>query len=686
MILLLASVLLLPFQGEAARTVETLPAPVQEAVRDGHFALALEMLGLAAFEPGTRPGELEGQREVVLREARARFHEILAAGRRLEVRGRLYEALSYYEERAIDFPLLSEFAELGVRIEALRGRPSSASSTTDARRSDGSFRYELPETASPELLQRLDEGEELEKAGRFEDAARAYGAGLRLAADPLTVHILSGRVEDSHRRLWFLSAVADAVAEARERFREMDWGPWGRADLVAASPQGVELSREGTVEHRRWSDLPLEVIPRILARAQLDSTDRANAAVYLYGRGLEREADRLLAEIVQGDPGRKELVDAILSRHRSEEPPSYGYVWFRERWVSFREREEFRSAEEIDRKLALLDGADAASRRKAFEDLEAYGATARAPLLLGLETRRGVLWERLRKSGVLQALGRVREQRMDLDRRRSEALQLIFDDTRYFYPFRPPECAPEKAKEYPAVQAEVDRRVRAVRELWDSPEDAALSGKARQLLGELQEVQGFLERLGSRSPLPDPGSGFIMGLDAAEEAVGVRSFFWSRRERAEVGEYNRRVLAFNALVETSCSDEEKRQVFLTNQYRVMMGRRALAINERLQRAARGHSKEMESLGYFSHFSPTPARRTPFDRMKLEGYGRGVGENIASGSGAEGVHEGWTHSSGHHRNLLNPFHREMGSGQQGSLWTQNFGQDREFEENATWTKN
>ena len=36
-------------------------------------------------------------------------------------------------------------------------------------------------------------------------------------------------------------------------------------------------------------------------------------------------------------------------------------------------------------------------------------------------------------------------------------------------------------------------------------------------------------------------------------------------------------------------------------------------------AAKGHAKEMSQLGYFSHFSPTPGRRTPFDRMKLAGY-------------------------------------------------------------------
>ena len=39
---------------------------------------------------------------------------------------------------------------------------------------------------------------------------------------------------------------------------------------------------------------------------------------------------------------------------------------------------------------------------------------------------------------------------------------------------------------------------------------------------------------------------------------------------------------------------------------------------------------------------------------------------------EGSHQGWCHSSGHHRNLLMPQWTEMGTGHHGAFMTQNFG--------------
>ena len=107
---------------------------------------------------------------------------------------------------------------------------------------------------------------------------------------------------------------------------------------------------------------------------------------------------------------------------------------------------------------------------------------------------------------------------------------------------------------------------------------------------------------------------------------------------------------------------------------MLMRRRAVVIDDRLVRTARGHCEEMQRLGYFGHFSPNPARRTPDMRAKIEGYtGSAVSENCHRGSGSpQGAHNGWAHSSGHHRNLLMPGHREMASAVTSGYWTQNFG--------------
>src|SRR5690606_4442556 len=111
---------------------------------------------------------------------------------------------------------------------------------------------------------------------------------------------------------------------------------------------------------------------------------------------------------------------------------------------------------------------------------------------------------------------------------------------------------------------------------------------------------------------------------------------------------------------------------ITNEYRMMFGHRPLAAVKTACEGSQGHADEMSRLGYFSHMSPVTGRRTPHDRMRLAGYMFGVSENIAMTSGALGAHNAWCTSSGHHRNLLMPSHREIGIGANGRYWVQNFG--------------
>jgi uncharacterized protein YkwD len=125
---------------------------------------------------------------------------------------------------------------------------------------------------------------------------------------------------------------------------------------------------------------------------------------------------------------------------------------------------------------------------------------------------------------------------------------------------------------------------------------------------------------------------------------------------------------------------EQEQVRITNRYRRLMGRRAVAWNPRIQVAAQGHSEYMANTGDFGHFEQgDPTRRSPFDRMKLAGYPRGVSENCAMvGGDPQAAHDGWLHSSGHHRNILMAAHREMASANASNYWTQNFGADTSFQ--------
>ena len=116
---------------------------------------------------------------------------------------------------------------------------------------------------------------------------------------------------------------------------------------------------------------------------------------------------------------------------------------------------------------------------------------------------------------------------------------------------------------------------------------------------------------------------------------------------------------------------------LVNRERKIAGLNPLDNDDRLTRAARGHSEDMAQQNYFSHTSLDG--RSPGDRIKAEGYsGFTYGENIAAGySTPVAVMNAWMNSPGHRANILNPSFCDIGVGHAtgGSFrdyWTQNFG--------------
>ncbi|MCB9524231.1 MAG: CAP domain-containing protein [Myxococcales bacterium] len=106
---------------------------------------------------------------------------------------------------------------------------------------------------------------------------------------------------------------------------------------------------------------------------------------------------------------------------------------------------------------------------------------------------------------------------------------------------------------------------------------------------------------------------------------------------------------------------------------------ALTMNHTLRLAARLHSQDMATRGYFDHV--TPDGRDPFDRMHDIGFmgAQPWGENLAAGSPtAQAAVDGLMNSPGHCRNIMNAEYRVVGLGyaygeanMYGHLWTQKF---------------
>ena len=127
--------------------------------------------------------------------------------------------------------------------------------------------------------------------------------------------------------------------------------------------------------------------------------------------------------------------------------------------------------------------------------------------------------------------------------------------------------------------------------------------------------------------------------------------------------------------------KEAQVLALTNNERAKAGCGPLRTNSALTRAADLHATDMVVHHFFDHNSQDG--RSPFDRMKAAGFtGGAMAENIAVGySSAAAVVDGWMHSEGHRRNILNCSYTMIGIGYDSGQvkpewgngsWVQDFG--------------
>ncbi len=469
-------------------------------------------------------------------------------------------------------------------------------------------------------------------------------------------------------------AYAEAVPGA---FESLGLGP-GDADWI-----------EFQGERMPWVEVEIDVLRRAVKIAKGSARAKRGLVQEALARGTPAEKRTALLDLAKMvEKGEMPLVDAYaaVARARGEDLPAGGYVLVKGAWRRTADEARAAESEALEGATLAFEDAEPKTRDAALAKLESRGPDGVARAAQVLELRWKSALSALARGTTLEQLEQVAAQRAELDLRRAAALKLIFDEERYFYPYNPPECPPERAKDYPGVQQQVDKLVEAVREPWRAPKRARLSSAFRAALEEIAWSRGAqaARKLAFAWDATIPP--WIEAIDPALDVVELATFALDAREAADLAR-DRAVIAFNEAawkkagtdVVAAPNAEERRQVEITNTYRAMLGRRVLAWNPKIQAAAQKHADYMSLTGDFGHFEIDPARRTPEDRLKAEGYKLGGSENCHAGdSGAEGAHLGWTHSSGHHRNLLVATHREMASGIAGPYWCQNFGAGREFE--------
>ncbi len=107
-----------------------------------------------------------------------------------------------------------------------------------------------------------------------------------------------------------------------------------------------------------------------------------------------------------------------------------------------------------------------------------------------------------------------------------------------------------------------------------------------------------------------------------------------------------------------------------NRERAWIGLAPFRLEEKLSAAAKGHSSDMATIGFFAHTSPVKGKQTSGQRARLAGFtGRWTGENIYMGStDPAAAYSAWFGSDGHRFIMFTAGPDVVGVGIHGRHWT------------------
>jgi uncharacterized protein YkwD len=622
---------------EAARLL----ADAEQAAKDGRHGTAIDdWVAWIAVAPVVSKDD---ERAVAKRIAETREKARDDAG----------AVLAQYEEHLKEGRLAAANAAVDAASERLRGTGWDAWLSARTKRFDRGAGGGPTPTAggtreSDEARARRVAKERLDRAMRsadalagrrhFTDAAVALTEAASEISDAALQTEVRARAEDLSAAADFLARLLGQIRDDPAHFAVTVPVPGGSGKVAGVSDAGLVVSdAKGGAQHAvAIDDLPGAAFPPLLEKAKVEPEGFVGAAVLLR-EVKEREAYTAWMRKALAVDALQPVASAVHARTLGQAPPMGGYVPHPTDAKSILTWDE-RKALQNAAKIADLT----AQMRKVIEKVDAS-----------------------RQAKQVEAVAQAYRK---LEDARRHALELIFDEVRYFYPYR------NRMKEYVPVQRDVDERVKKVEEAWADPASAKVRTDAalEKLLKQADDLAVEIAFLGGDA------AGAVGRVERIRTYLGreltVQTYFETQAD-LELLDYNRAILDANAKLKGDIDESEREQVRITNEYRRMFGhRRLLRLHPKLVEAARGHSDDMAKLGFFDHMSPVEGKRTPMDRMMLAGYpNTPCSENIHAGSGdPQGAHNGWVHSSGHHRNILMPNWSEMGTGRSGKFWTQNFG--------------
>ena len=670
-----------PLLDEDDPLLADLLAQVDAAIVDREWRKGATLLDLAVDDAPQAAAGLDERKRQLLVLAEQDLNELLARARETE---RSAGQAAAHEELRLEvfrYPSLgfAAIARLDERIRELNGSPGTLDADPVAevrvpRPVEVAPRDPAP-VSDPGDAPALDPSQAalaLEQEGRLGEAALSWEEAAGLGgpgASRWSARAASARARFAWRQAVAAAFTADPADFASKGVRAVDpiLGPTFEGDVSATAWAALEVSKLRSL-HRVLSGASDEArLGFVLERLAGEDPEA------LADLGSEQKAGRIADDVLF----------ELIARDRGEVRPAGGYVFREGAWLDPEELDRARVLEEaraLAKRIKTLDGD---KRDDGYAELEVLAAGQPAAAEVRAEMLREIYagaMQRVARGTTFSKLEDLAELRRSLDQRRAHALELIFDEEKYYYPWRPPAGPADRLQEYLAVQREIDGRVEALRAIYEDGTVIQLTDAYRSLLGDLHWSLGHLQAHGLTPPADASGPTWLLHLDLEAGHASLDNFAWDAAERralrrdAQVRTLNRRRWQAAQDAKEPIPQADRQQVVITNDYRVMLGRPALAWDIRIHEAAAMHSGYMANTGNFGHTEEgDPARRSPFDRMRTTGYENGVSENVhMGGGGAPGAHHGWTHSSGHHRNLLSASHTEMASANVGRYWTQKFG--------------
>ncbi|MEE8105278.1 MAG: FHA domain-containing protein [Planctomycetota bacterium] len=614
------------------------------------------LLGTGGFD--VRDRAKRGEREV-LKASSGAYQNVLDAVERTEDLGARIALLEAQRESFVGTPQANA---LEIRISGLRARRMGASTPSIKKPTE----QVLPTGPTPGTPP-VKKPEAVDPNAPYADPAEIaalvkemrYGAAAARLYRTSRHKLAAVRVEELTRLAKLHSDLAAAIQSAPAEFTGIRVRKGVRRDAAGATNEAFLAKEEGATKPYPWAEFPAKSFETLIRKAGFGKPPRLETALLFSELGLDKDADRVfLAYFKSGqDVG---FFNQAFARYRGIDQPEGGFVLFGNAVVTPQEKADALLADQIEGLVRDSRSSDPKKRTAAWASLEQLGDPGVKALVASLREYRKGLADLLRRHRGLSRERAVAMFARELPPRRKHALKFILDPQAYPYP-----------NKTAAAQKEAEDRVNKVREIWETPTKILLekSEGARTALEDLTVIDSQLE-LHS----PEDGQIHLDVLAEIESRLDMKHLAIDNRNKGRI-EYNDAVVKYNKeLKDTSVSAEERDNVRAVNDYRWMMGLECVKIDERLVRAARKHSIEMAQLEYFAHDSPTGKLKNPGLRARREGYGGGVGENIARGPATgEAAFWGWFRSSGHHRNMVRSGWRDLGCGAFANhWWTQKFG--------------